>query len=326
MRALSLILVGFLSLGTALAEPSAWELRGDTFLQAGKLQRALLAYETALAANPDDSAVLSKYQKTFLLVLSEQKVEAEAGRDTGHLNRMGARQPSPTPTPTPTPEEVPAGESDEAADPGATAKAGDPAAKSAGKATDKAGAATDAEEGAEDPADTIRVREDGTIELRFGRLNRMGARPSRMGATGGTAGVEEEPEEEKPPEPAVFGGGQNVSVSQPKLGFEGSQGDEVAPENTVIQTTKYRIENVTLAYRSRALEIQGKLTNVSGKLIKLPRVYVSIFDEAGVLRGRNFGYIYPGRNLLARGATKGFKVDFRGYTDPVASYRIEVIP
>lgn len=332
MRAPNWMLVGLFMVGAACAAPGDWEVRGDTFLQAGNYQRALLAYETALEAAPNDKGILTKYKNTYLLVLSEQKVEADAGR-TSPLNRMGAR-PKP-PEPTPAPEGVPgeAGMGTEAAAdaPEATGDetpgTGESGEKPAGEGSTEA--AGDGDGATQPPADTIRVREDGTIELRFGQLNRMGARggANRMGAAGGDPEEGGEPEEEEgPPKPAVYGGGQTVSVSQPKLGFEGSQGDEVDPENTVIQTSKYRIENVKLSYRGRNLEVQGKLTNVSGTLIKLPRVYVSIFDVAGTLRGRNFGYISPGRNLLARGATKSFKVDFRGYSDPVASYRIEVIP
>lgn len=358
MRSSSLILGVTLALvgASVQAEPSDWEVRGDAFLQAGNLQRALLAYETALAANPKDKILLDKYQKTFLLVLSEQKVEADAGRRAGPLNRMGSRPAAPSPEPDAVPADGPGAEpgasetakgahgtkpARPAADPKAAkgtkatkpAKGGkapeEPAAEGAPAEGDGTSEAAPAEgSGEADPADTIRVRDDGTIELRFGHLNRMGAAGglSRMGGTGGDATTEEAPEEEEPPKPAVFGGGQTVAVSQPKLGFEGAGGDSVAPENTVIQTTKYRIEGVTLAYQGRALLVRGQLTNVSGQLIKLPRVYVSIFDEAGVLRGRNFGYLSPGRNLLARGATKKFEVKFAGYTDPVASYRIEVIP
>jgi hypothetical protein len=332
MRGPRLVLVGILVAGVAWAEPSAWEVRGDAFLQAGNYQRALLAYETALEADPDDKVVLDKYKKTYLLVLSEQKVEADAGR-TGSLNRMGALPPQVKPEPEAEvdPQE-PAEEAGEAPEAGAEGKPtltpetkGDGEAPAAG---DAPATTAEGEGAAPEETDTIRVREDGTIELRFGRLNRMGAAtgPSRLGGAQDTPGEDEEPEEEEDPEPSVFGGGQTVAVSQPKLGFEGAQGDEVTPENTVIQTTKYRIENVKLSYRGRALQVAGTLTNVSGNLIKLPRVYVSIFDESGLLRGRNFGYISPGRNLLARGATKKFKVDFRGYSDPVASYRIEVIP
>lgn len=324
MRALVVVL-GLLVLGGALGaqELGAWESRGDAFAQAGRWERAQLAYETALASDPDNARLLQKYQRAFLQVYASGRVDDEEGRKVVEplgpkgISRMGAL-PAPAP-PAPAAGEQgapPATPEEPAQAPAAGAGAGEedpePAGEEAGTST---GPGAQGHSGRTAGPPPIRIRKDGTIEIRPGRVSRMGG-----GATG-----EGESEDEEAKGPVRYGGAQTVNVDQVRTGYEGSDG-AVAEENTVIQTTKYEISHVKVAYRGKDLHITGKLKNISDQLVKLPRVYCTIYDDQSVLRGRSYSYISPGRNILNKGNTRNFDVIFRGYTEQVASYRFEVIP
>lgn len=350
----------------ALAAPSRWETRGDQLMRQEAFQRAVMAYETALAEDPGSADLRSKYQRAFLRAFESRRVEAEAGKTgkieaVNRLNRMGARRPvpaevdgadadleAPGATPDPGPDTPGAGTAPESAVPpeAATAEAGegDPAAGDGeGEAgPPKSGRITPLPEDYDEGSKLLKLAPDGTVSLvpsgarsrlrpssRSVARNRMGAR--RRGIRGNRAGDEpgDEPGAEDAPEeegPKRYGGGEAVEPTYEVQGFEGSQGEEVEPEDTVIQTTKYRIENIQVSYRGNDMLVKGEITNISPKNISLPRVYCSIFDKTGLLRGRNFSYIRPGKNVFPRGRKRRFEVKFKGYSDPLGKYQFEVIP
>lgn len=284
------VLVLFLTLGigSALAQ-SMWEARGDVYMKQGDIAKAIEAYQTALANDPDNKPLLDKYSAAFLAGMADGSV------GTPHVARMGGAEPEPEPGP------------DAGTDP--EAEPGDA----------EAGVPTTAPVPVERPPakSPVRVRDDGVVELDFGALAGGGA--SRMGGS-----VDEEPATTGP---TTYGSSQPVAVGKVRQGYEGAHGEAVEPEDVTIRSAKYEITGVTVAYkRSGNLHISGSITNTSGAPISLPRIYCRIFDEAGVLRGRSFSYLTKGRNIFPKGATREFDIEFQGYRETVASYQFEVVP
>ncbi len=282
-----------LMLVTAAAAQSMWELRGDRFLQAGNPDKAVEAYEIALSSEPENGALQRKLERALLSAYLSQ---GDVNPRQGGVTRMLPPEEPPV-------EEAGSVEGDQpetspaSAGPGTTAPA-------SGQAADPGG---------------VRVRSDGVVEVDFRSLlrpvTRIGEEPAKS----------EDPE--KPKGPTVYGTGQIVNLERPRQGFEGTRGEGLTPENVTIRSANYEISGVSVGYSATGdLHIKGTIVNMGAKTVRLPRVYCRIMDEVGMLRGRNFSYVSPGRNSLPPNKPKTFDVQFRGYREPVASYQFEVVP
>lgn len=296
-----------LALAGSLHAASYWENRGDQALRAGKVAEAIQAYERALGADPTNEAILRKYEAAFLRSFEDtSKV-----RMTG-ASRMGRPRAAP-------------------AAPAAGAAPASPGPTS-GEAEGQSAPATPSSTGeAEDEG--VRVRKDGVVELDFKSLlrpvTRLGGARRRPGEDTAVEGEGdgEGGDPDEPPPPKVYGSAEVVDLGRSRQGFEGTDGEAVETENVRIRSANYEIFGVQVAYdRQGDLHIKGRITNNGGRTVRLPRVYCRIFDAAGVLRGRSYSYVTPGRNALPAGKTKSFDVEFRGYREPVSSYRFEVVP
>ena len=96
-------------------------------------------------------------------------------------------------------------------------------------------------------------------------------------------------------------------------------------EKARIVAPEYEIEQVTISRLSTGkLSVSGKVTNKSEFTIHNPRVYVTLYDQLGNLRGRNWGYIRGGRNTLKRSSTKEFEVKFMGFHGTVGYFKAEM--
>lgn len=307
--ALALLVLGAVAVHAA---GDYWESRGDGYMRMGHYGKAADAYETALGKRPDDPMLLRKYEQAFLLSYTgELNVQQSEAPARPRFTRPAQVRPKPAPP------------------------ASEPALESAKGAPETT--ATTAVAGGR-PG--VSVRDDGVVEVDFGSLleaararglsGASAVHTPRRGSTEEAPSTEEVAEEvpEEPKGPEVFVASRPVQVNpEQNTGVQGSRGEEVAPEDVVIRSAKYDITGVTVSYDSRGdLHIRGTVTNRSQKIVRNPRVYCRIFDDAGVLRGRTFSYVSPGRNTLALNKPKTFDLHFRGYKEPVESYQFEIIP
>ena len=93
-----------------------------------------------------------------------------------------------------------------------------------------------------------------------------------------------------------------------------------------VSTSDYRVTDIKMSFSgTRKLLVTGKVTNISSAPVHNARVYVRLYNETGVFKGRKWSYLKPGRQSLMPGKTKRFKIEFGGYTGTVGSYKIEVI-
>mgnify|MGYP001560565602 FL=1 len=98
------------------------------------------------------------------------------------------------------------------------------------------------------------------------------------------------------------------------------------PESARIVAPEYEITGVTISRPSTGkLTVTGQVTNKSEYTIHNPRVYVTLYDHVGNLRGRNWGYIRGGRNTLRRGSSKEFQVKFIGFHGTVGYFKAEMM-
>lgn len=334
MRGFVFLWVALVLVASAVAEIGVWETRGDSFFQARRYEKAMTAYKTALGQDPRNPRILKKYQRALLRVYATGGAPESSG---GGVSRMGGTKSSKKRRysgvsrmggvrPTGRRRQAQDEASDQAVDgEEAPSEAPPEGEASLGEGTPEASGEdpeTGEEEGEEDEVDEEAKKEE-LEEMRWRRereqrmldripaLSRLGRTPSRSSRRSDDGR-------------RVYGGSQNVELDRVRQGNE--SGEDAAPETSVVETTKYRIDGITLSYKGSNLHVSGTVTNISSGLIKLPRVYCRIYDEAGLLRGRNFSYLSPGRNNIARGKTKKFDVVFRGYTGTVSSYQFEVIP
>jgi len=98
------------------------------------------------------------------------------------------------------------------------------------------------------------------------------------------------------------------------------------PEDASIVTPEYEVHGIDVRFiGSGKLVVRGKVTNKQRFSIRNARVYVRLYNETGVFRGRNWSYLSPGRQTLQAGQTKSFEVKFFGYTGTVGSYKVELV-
>jgi hypothetical protein len=336
------LLVGLLWVASLPAQGlGVWESRGDAFTRARRHDRALSAYQKGLAQDPDNKRILKKYQRAFLEMLSQKSADAPEGSrqslknrsQVGRVSRFGRvsrlgrnpRRRVRKPDDEVKPDENEPEEGEEILETSETP------GEEAGEIGEEPDEEPDDELGEEDsPRKSSKPKkskdddeeEDDGLGSRERRYRRGGF--GRVGYLGYLGRPPSRGVRKKKKGPKYYGGSQNVEVNEVRQGFEGAGG--VQAENTVVETTRTRITEVKLSYKGRDLHVTGMLENISGTLIKLPRVYCTIYDETGIMRGRNFSYLSPGRNSIARKKKKKFDVVFHGYNGTVSSYQFQVIP
>ncbi len=190
----------------------------------------------------------------------------------------------------------------------------------------------------------VEILPDGTVKmsiedyLKGGRVTRLGNVP------GGSPRVDpnkREKEREKPqgPQPTSFwrepladrSGGRSQFSPDEKVGLStvrtaagGVNADKA--ESSTITTPEYEVSNIRVRFiGSSKLLITGSVKNKTRFPFHNARVYVRLYNETGVFRGRNWGYLKRGRQTLNPGRSKDFEVKFFGYTGTVGSYKIEVV-
>ncbi len=93
-----------------------------------------------------------------------------------------------------------------------------------------------------------------------------------------------------------------------------------------IVAPEYEISQIAIHRRGTGrLKVTGRVTNTSEWTIHNPRVYITLYDQIGNLRGRVWGYLKGGRNTLERGDDKNFEVKFMGFRGTVGYYKAELV-
>ena len=118
--------------------------------------------------------------------------------------------------------------------------------------------------------------------------------------------------------------------SSEKVGLSGVLSEATIDNDVVgeveIATRNYIVSDIKMKFTgARKLQVTGRVTNKSKSPVHNARVYVRLYNETGVFKGRKWGYLKPGRQSLAPRKTKKFKIEFGGYTGTVGSYKIEVV-
>ena len=95
---------------------------------------------------------------------------------------------------------------------------------------------------------------------------------------------------------------------------------------STIETAEFVVSDIRFAFTGpRKLVVTGRVTNRATHSFNNPKIYIRLYNETGVFRGRNWGYVKPGRNSLNAGQTKDFEVVFAGYGETVGAFKVEVV-
>ena len=187
----------------------------------------------------------------------------------------------------------------------------------------------------------VEILPDGTVKMKLEDYLKGGG-VTRV--RGGNQDSEQKAEQEKKDEPqgpqptsfwrepladrsdgrSEFGPEEKVGLSTVRSSAGGAAAERSEP--TTIVTPEYEVNNIKVRFiGSSKLLVTGRVTNKTRFPFHNARVYVRLYNETGVFKGRNWGYLKRGRQTLNPGRSKDFEVKFFGYTGTVGSYKIEVI-
>ena len=187
----------------------------------------------------------------------------------------------------------------------------------------------------------VEILPDGTVKMKLEDYLKGGG-VTRV--RGGNQNSEQKAEQEKKDEPkgpqptsfwrepladrsdgrSEFGPEEKVGLSTVRSSAGGAAAERSEP--TTIVTPEYEVSNIKVRFiGSSKLLVTGRVTNKTRFPFHNARVYVRLYNETGVFKGRNWGYLKRGRQTLNPGRSKDFEVKFFGYTGTVGSYKIEVI-
>lgn len=200
------------------------------------------------------------------------------------------------------------------------------------------------------PRNALYVAEDGSLRvdlqalLAEGGATRMGAVPSATPSAVATASSVPTPA----PTPVVRrpvgpqpvsgwgqplvdrSGGRTTFSPADKVGLDTvmseASGRTGQTQSCTIETAEFVVSDIRFAFTGpRKLVVTGRITNRASHGFNNPKIYVRLYNETGVFRSRNWGYVKPGRNSLNSGQTKDFEVVFAGYGETVGAFKVEVV-
>lgn len=97
-------------------------------------------------------------------------------------------------------------------------------------------------------------------------------------------------------------------------------------QSSTVETAEFVVSDIRFAFTGpRKLVVTGRITNRASHSFNNPKIYIRLYNETGVFRSRNWGYVKPGRNSLNAGQTKDFEVVFAGYGETVGAFKVEVV-
>jgi len=93
-----------------------------------------------------------------------------------------------------------------------------------------------------------------------------------------------------------------------------------------VVTPNYEAYDIKVGFaKSNMLVVTGMVRNKTKYPFHNARVYVRIYNEQGVFKGRNWSYLLPGRQSLRSGKSKRFEAKFYGFAGSLGGYKVEVI-
>ena len=132
--------------------------------------------------------------------------------------------------------------------------------------------------------------------------------------------MKKKPREEKQGK-LLYGPSEKVKTRQlHTLASKAAQGGYT--EKSRVVAPEYEISEMTFERGSTGcLTVRGRARNKSGHTIHNPRIYITLYDQTGNLKGRKWAYLQRGRNTLERGDSKPFELDFMAFHGTVGYYK-----
>lgn len=293
-------------------EVQAWVDRADRLADRGNYETAIGLYKRALVRDGNNKELWRKYNRVFHIHY-QQSLRRQALEDA-RRRRVEAQ------------EAARAAAAAEEARKAALAASDGRVSPSAADSTESSpsGGSTSDSSGAEEGPDAVGRDRGAEPAAQEGSA----AAEGEAGLTAAEVVVAKKAFEKSAaaaePEERVFAPSERIYLPEARRAFD-KIGSKAAHHDVVVRSGKFEITDIRIGFDSRGLVVRGRLRNTAGHSFSYPRIYVKVFDGGGTMRGRNVGYVKPGRFVLPSKKSKEFEVKFPSYDATVGSYGFEVV-